>query len=66
MVFFCLFVFFFLTFIYFERESERERERERDGALGGGAREKGREKIPNRFHAVSTVGLNPTNGEIMP
>ena len=46
-------------FIYFEREKERE---------GGVERERGRERISNRLHAVSTepyVGLDPMNHEIM-
>ena len=47
--------------IYFEREGEREK-------VGDGPREKGRERIPSRFCAVSiepNSGLDLMNHEIM-
>ena len=50
---------FCLKFIYFERESQREWERDRD---------RRRETIPSRLHAVSTepnAGLELTNCEIV-
>ena len=52
--------FFFLSLlIYFERKSENKR---------GRGREKGKERIPSRLHAVSIepkAGLELTNCEIM-
>ena len=42
----------------------RERERE----WGGAGRERGRERVPSRLHAVSTepdTGFQPTNREIV-
>ena len=50
---------------FFLTEGERERERE---FKWGRDREKGRERIPSRVHAVSMepdAGLNPMNREIM-
>ena len=56
-----LFIYSFIhSFIYFERD--------RESTSGGGQRERGREKIPSRLHAVITdpnAGLNVTNSEIM-
>ena len=49
-------------------EREKERERERTTMRGGTQRERGRERIPSRLHAVSTepnTGLDPMNHEIM-
>ena len=46
----------------------REREREKRENECGRGRERGRERITSRLHAVSTepyVGLDPTNREIM-
>ena len=53
--------------IYFETERERERERESMCELGKN-RERGRERIPSRLHAVRAepqVVLDLTNCEIM-
>ena len=50
-------LFFLLKFIYFEREEERV-------LSGEGQRQRGRERIPSGFLAVSTeldVGLHPMN-----
>ena len=56
-------------FIYVERERGREREREREREskhVSGEKAEKGREKIPNSFYAVSTEpGLELTAYEVM-
>ena len=38
------------------------------GVVGGGDKERGKERFPGRFNAVNTkldVGLKPTNHEIM-
>ena len=56
---------FFLCslFSYLERERERERENESSGET-----ERKRERIPSRFHTISTepnLGLELTNREIM-
>ena len=51
--------FFLSLLIYFERKSENKR---------GRGREKGKERIPSRLHAVSIepkAGLELTNCEIM-
>ena len=59
--------FFFNLFIHSERERERERERESMHTIGGGA-ERGRERILNWLHTVSSEpnsGLKPTECEIM-
>ena len=53
-------------FILRDRKREREREKERERAQAGEGQKK-RERIPSRFHAVSTepnMGLNPTNLKI--
>ena len=50
---------FFLKFIYFEIERDR---------VGGGQRERVRDRIPSRLPTVSAqpdVGLKPMNREIM-
>ena len=55
------FFFFKFTYLFILRERERESKQGRD-------REKGRERIPSRFHAVSTEpnsGFPLTNCEIM-
>ena len=57
----------FLKKFYLFILRERERDRERESKSRGGA-ERGRERIPSRFHAVSTdpdAELKPTNHEIM-
>ena len=49
--------------VYLERERERERENEQERG-----RERRRDRIPSRLHTIGTdpsVGLEPTNHEIM-
>ena len=60
---FCIsFFFFFLSFLLFTFERERERE-----SKGERQRRRVRERIPSRFHTISTessAGLEPTNHEV--
>ena len=54
---------FFLSLFFILREQERERERAEEGQT-----ERGRERIPSRFHVASAepdVGLELMNCEIM-